>query len=83
MGTSFWVRRFLLVFGIAFTIIAAAQLVQGESLDYAATQALLWAAISASIFTGSRIYQSRKGKHCAICNDTPEMQQSSHEGREA
>lgn len=72
MGTSFWVRRFLLVFGIAFIVIAAAQLVQGESLNYAVTQALLWAAISATIFTGARIYQSRKGRHCALCQDVPQ-----------
>ena len=72
MGTPFWIRRFLFVFGIAFSIIGAAQLVQGESLNYAAIQALLWAAISASIFTGSRIYQSRKGRHCALCQDIPQ-----------
>ena len=72
MGKSFWVRRFLLVFGIAFTVIAAAQMVQGESLNYAVAQALLWAAVSASIFTGSRIYQSRKGVHCALCQDIPQ-----------
>lgn len=72
MGASFWVRRFLLVFGIAFVVIAVAQLVQGESLNHAATQALLWAAISSAIFTGTRICRSRNGEHCAICRDTPD-----------
>ena len=72
MGTSFWVRRFLLVFCIAFAVIAAAQLIQGEGLTYAATQGLIWAAVAAGIFTGSRIHQSRKGVHCALCQDIPQ-----------
>ena len=67
MGTAFWVRRFLFVFGLAFLGIATGQLIQGRTFKYSLTQALFWAAISASIFTGSRIYQSRKGRHCALC----------------
>jgi hypothetical protein len=80
MGTAFWVRRFLLVFVVATCVIAGAQLLKGGSLNYSLSQGLLWAAISASVFTVARIYQSRKGVHCAICRDTPEMQASNHRG---
>lgn len=73
MGASFWVKRFVVVLASAWAIISSAQLLQGESLAYSASQGLLWAAISASIFTGARIYQSRKKQHCALCRDTPEM----------
>jgi hypothetical protein len=80
MGTAFWVRRFLFVFAIAVCVISVAQFLKGHDLRYSLTQGLIWAAISASIFTGARIYQSSKGVHCAICRDTPEMQASAHRG---
>lgn len=73
MGTTFWVRRFIVVFIGAFAVIAAAQLLNGPTALHAVTEALVWAAISSGIFIASRIYQSRKGKHCALCRDTPEM----------
>lgn len=74
MGAAFWVRRFLLVFAGAFVVIAGAQALKGHPIAYSATQGLLWAAVAATIFTVSRIYQARKGLHCAICKDTPQMQ---------
>lgn len=78
MGAVFWIRRCLLVFAGAFVVIAAAQLLKGHALTDAATQGSIWAAISATVFTGarlvqSRLVQSRQGQHCALCRDTPEM----------
>ncbi|NKI71772.1 hypothetical protein [Collimonas pratensis] len=73
MGTAFWIRRFTFVFILAFIVIVCSQLLKGRVLLYSVTESLTWAALSASIFTAARIYQSRRGKHCAICRDTPEM----------
>lgn len=73
MGTTFWIRRFFLVFAAAFVVIAGAALMKGHALEDAVMQGLLWGAASAALFTGSRIWQSRRGIHCAICKDTPEM----------
>ncbi|MBX7221965.1 MAG: hypothetical protein K1Y36_18580 [Blastocatellia bacterium] len=78
MGTTFWVRRFFLVLGGAFAIIAVAQFLKGHELAAAVEQGFLWAPITAAIFIGARIYQSRRGLHCAICRDTPEMQGHDH-----
>jgi hypothetical protein len=75
MSFNFWVRRFLTVLAGAFAVICIAQLLKGHNLAYSATQGFVWALIAATIFTGSRIYQSRQGQHCALCKDTPEMQQ--------
>lgn len=75
MGIGFWIRRFLTVLAGAFAVICAAQLLKGHGLMYSASQGLFWAIVAAAVFTGSRIYQSRRGQHCAICKDTPEMQQ--------
>jgi hypothetical protein len=46
----------------------------GHELPDAALQGTVWGAISATVFTVSRFFQARQGRHCAICNDTPEMQ---------
>ena len=73
MGTVFWIRRFVLVFGGALVAIVGAQLLKGHTIAYAAVHGLLWAAISATVFTGARIFQSRQGQHCVLCRDTPEM----------
>jgi len=31
-----------------------------------------WGVLASALFTGTRIYRSRKGQACAVCNDTPE-----------
>ena len=74
MGIAFWIRRFALVFIAACVVIACAQFLKGRTISHSIVQGLIWAAISASVFTAARIYQSRRGQHCAICRDTPEMQ---------
>jgi hypothetical protein len=73
MGTRFWIRRYLTVFALLFGVIAVAHLARGRPLPYALTEAVLWAAITAGVFTVARIVQSRRGQHCAICRDTPEF----------
>ena len=75
MGTAFWIRRFFVALAIAFTVIAASHLVRGRGVDYAVAQAAIWSAISALVFTVGRYFQARRGQHCAICKDTPEMQE--------
>jgi len=76
MGAAFWIKRFFTVLLGAFAFICAAQLLKGHDFTYASTQGAIWGLIAAAVFTVARIYQSRRGQHCAICKDTPEMQQS-------
>jgi len=79
MGIKFWIRRFVTVFFGALLVIAGAQMLKGRGVSYAIRQGFLWAAISASVFTLGRMYQSRRGQHCAICNDTPEIRGNGHD----
>jgi hypothetical protein len=81
MGAAFWIRRFLVVFASTLVIITGAQMLKGHTLGYSVTQGLIWAAIASTIFTGARIYQSRRGQHCAICGDTPEAAARAGEAR--
>ncbi len=83
MGTSFWIKRFFTVLIGAFVIICAVQLLKGRDLSYSATQAAVWALVASSVFTVARFVQSRRGQHCAICKDTPEMQQAAATDRDA
>ena len=74
MDTAFWIKRFLTVLAGAFAIIFAVQMLKGRDLSYSATQGAIWSVISATVFTVARFFQARRGQHCAICKDTPEMQ---------
>jgi len=64
-------RGFLAVVAIAFVFIAGAHLLRGNALDDVAAESLVWAVVSAGIFTAARIYRWRKGQYCAVCGDTP------------
>lgn len=75
MGTAFWIRRFLQVLAIAFAVIAASHLARGRGVEYATIQGAIWSVISAVVFTVGRYFQARRGQHCAICRDTPEMRE--------
>ncbi|HKE94476.1 MAG TPA: hypothetical protein VKB34_09245 [Povalibacter sp.] len=74
MGIVFWIRRFLTVLAGALIIITAVQLLKGHDMEYASMQGALWGTFTAAVFTAARYVQSRRGQHCAICKDTPEMQ---------
>ena len=76
MGLLFWLRRFMLVFCLAFTVIVCAHLLRGHELMFSLSESLLWATISANIFIFTRIYHSRNGRYCALCNDITEIQDS-------
>lgn len=74
MTTGFWIKRFFTVLAIAFAIICAAQYAKSHDLAYAVTQGAIWSLLSAFVFTIARYFQARRGQHCAICRDTPQMQ---------
>ena len=76
MGPGFWIRRFFTVFLGAFTIIALAQALKGHPWSYALREGALWGALSAAVFTATRFFRARRGQPCAICQDTPAMQEA-------
>ena len=80
MGTTFWIKRFFTVLMGAFVIIGVVQMLKGHDLPHSVTEAAIWGVIAATVFTVSRLYQSHRGQHCAICKDTPEMHQVDHGG---
>jgi len=75
VGTAFWIKRFLVVLAGAWAIICLAQMLRGHDFAYSATQGAIWGTVGATIFTVARFRQARKGQHCALCRDTPEMRE--------
>jgi hypothetical protein len=71
MGRVFWIKRFLIVAFVAFAVLTAVELLKGHDLVQAALFGLGWGVLASALFTVTRIYRSRKGQHCAICNDIP------------
>ncbi|MEO8848714.1 MAG: hypothetical protein ABI440_08830 [Casimicrobiaceae bacterium] len=69
MNSIMWVRQFCIAFVVAGALIAGAQMLKGNALDYSLLQGAIWGAIAAAVFTLLRVRQSRKGIHCAVCGD--------------
>jgi hypothetical protein len=76
MGTRFWIKRFFTVLVGASIVSSAAQFLKNHDFRYSAVQGIIWGVITATVFTIARLLQSRRGQHCAICKDTPEMQET-------
>lgn len=72
MGTTFWVVRAGKVFTGIYLVLLVVELLKGSTLAQALLFALSWSVISTSIFISSRLYYTRKGQPCALCNDTSE-----------
>jgi hypothetical protein len=75
MKPTFWIKRFFVVFVGAFFILVVVGLLKGRSLEKVTAESAVWASVTAAVFVIARIYQSRKGQHCELCRDTPEMAQ--------
>ncbi|MCP4989108.1 MAG: hypothetical protein GY928_24525 [Colwellia sp.] len=72
MGLEFWIKRYITVFAIAATLLTIIKVVfKSEPFMDALMYGLLWGTIAAAAFTASRVYQSRKGQECALCDDIP------------
>ncbi len=71
MGRTFWIKRFLTVWLLAFAVLLAVELLKGHGTQAALAFSAAWSLLAASIFTAARLYQSRRGRHCAVCNDIP------------
>ena len=62
-----WLRWLLAAFAIAAPVIFLAHVLRDRPLNYAVSEALVWGGISAWIYVVGRIYNVRRGRHCALC----------------
>lgn len=75
MKPPFWIKRFFVVLLGAFSLLLVVNVIKQRPLESAAAESAVWASITAIVFVTARFYQSRRGQHCALCRDTPEMAQ--------
>ncbi|KAA1156129.1 hypothetical protein [Pseudoalteromonas fuliginea] len=71
MGFKFWFVRALKVFLGVAALLFIVELLKQHSVQEALIFACTWSSITTTIFICSRLYQSRKGVECALCNDIP------------
>ncbi|NQY65336.1 MAG: hypothetical protein HRT38_16770 [Alteromonadaceae bacterium] len=73
MGFKFWIIRAIKVFVSVVILLFIVEQLKGHSLEDSILFSILWSFLSTSVFIGSRVYQSRKGIVCELCNDTPDQ----------
>jgi hypothetical protein len=69
---KFWIIRALKVFTIVFILLFIPELLKQHSIEDSVLFAVTWSFLGTLVFIGSRLYQSRKGMECALCNDIPD-----------
>ena len=77
MGTKFWVLRATKVFTLVAILLFMVEILKGHKPSSALAFALLWSFIVTAIFIATRLYHSSKGRHCSLCNDTPDDKKAS------
>jgi hypothetical protein len=78
MGYKFWIIRALKVFSIVFVLLFIVQLFKQQSIEDSVLFAITWSFLATLVFIGSRLYQSRKGIECALCDDMPTPDDKAH-----
>lgn len=69
MFSARWIKHAIVAFTVAFAILLIAALLRDRPLQRAVKESVLWAAVSTSVFIGSRMYGASKGRPCALCGD--------------
>jgi hypothetical protein len=68
MNILLWVRRFAIVFVVAFVVITGSQLLRGRAVEFALFHGSLWSAISTAVFLAAQAHRERKRQRCAVCD---------------
>ena len=66
---TYSIGQFLLGAGTMFLVLAAVDLMRGDSLAATWPGTLAWSAAAAAIFVASRWRQASRGVACAVCKD--------------
>lgn len=66
---SHWIGQYLLAALTMFGLLAAIDLMRGDSLAATWLPTLVWSALAAAFFIGARWRQASRGAACALCKD--------------
>lgn len=65
----YWIGQYLLASSTMFLLLAAIDLLRGDSLADTWPATLGWSCAAAAIFVASRWRQAKAGAACAVCED--------------
>lgn len=65
---SHWIKHYLIACVSLFALLLVIDLLRGELLARAWPSALIWAALAAAIFIGSRYRNTKRGSACTVCD---------------
>ncbi len=71
MGYKFWIKRGLCLFVVILNVLFIIELLKQHSIEESIIFAITWSFLGTSVFIGTRLYYSRKGIECVLCNDIP------------
>lgn len=72
MPVAFWIKRFLFIAGATATALTAIGLLKGRSFQRSIVESLVWGCCVGAIVVATRLYRSRRGEKCDMCQDIPE-----------
>ena len=81
MKPSFWIKRFFMVGAGVFVVLLVVGLLRSRPIERVARESARWSRITAADFVAARMYQARRGQHCALCGDTPAMARNPHSAK--
>lgn len=65
----FWVGRFGMAAALCFAVLAVVYLLRGRPMQQALTEALMWACVTAAVYTGVLYRKLKAAQHCGLCRD--------------
>jgi uncharacterized membrane protein len=66
MGITFWIKRFVLSFVVAFAVLLVVQWLKRGSIHEAITYGLLWGAITAAVYTLVGYIRYKRNPACMV-----------------
>lgn len=69
MGLKFWLKRAVLIYLGLFVIFFVVEMIKQHTVAAGLEFSTTWALITTVVFISARLYQSRRGAHCAMCDD--------------
>lgn len=70
MDLAYWITRYVMAAGVLGAILVGVEYSKGVPTRADVVSCVVWAMVAAAIFIGSRYWNFRKAKACAMCKDS-------------
>lgn len=73
MHLAYWIVRYLLAAGLLSAILVVVEYSKGTPTPVDLFSAVGWSMLAAALFVGTRYWNARKNKACAMCVESSEQ----------